>query len=125
DSVAPRVNQFAGTAGLFALTSGSLNSGIGGGGAEVRDYGFYRTRAAISYVTGGHHAKFGYDGGFYSQLQTNKVNNLQQTYNYLWPAANCADTLACGNTSLQFPEDPTNLGRRPIPNTVDYNTGSA
>src|SRR5206468_2184497 len=74
--------------------------------------------------TGGHHAKFGYDGGFYGQLETNKVNNLQQTYNYIWPAAGCVPP-ACGNTSLQFPEDPNNLGRRPIPNTVDYNTGSA
>lgn len=123
DSVAARVNQFAGGA-FFQLTSGSLNSAIGGG-AETRDYGFYRTRASISYVTGGHHTKFGYDGGFYEQAQMNKTNNLQLTYNYVWPAATCAATLACGNTSLQFPEDPNNLGRRPIPNTVDYNTGSA
>jgi len=129
DDVAPRVNQFAGggcitpTNCIFAATSGSINNEIGGL-AETRDLGFTRARASISYVTGGHHAKFGYDGGFYGQLQTNKVNNLQETYNYVWPAAGCVPP-ACGNTSLQFPEDPNNLGRRPIPNTVDYDTGSA
>jgi hypothetical protein len=125
DSVSPRVNVFAGGPG-FALTSGSLNSNINGGGAEVRDYGFYRTRAAVSIVTGGHHTKLGYDGGYYKQLQTNKVNNVLESYNYIWPAAtlDCA-TGACGNTSLQFPSDPLNFARRPIPNTVDYNTGSA
>ena len=57
---------------------------------------------------------------------TNKVNDMQQTYNYAWPGlvADCAAG-ACGNTSLQFPSDPLNLARRPVPTTVEYNTGSA
>jgi hypothetical protein len=124
DSVAPRVNPFAGGAGLFALTSGALNSQLGGGGAETRDVDSYRMRGSLSYVTGQHHVKLGYDGAFYKQLQTNKSNVPQMTFNYLWPAANCADTLSCGNTSLQFPADPNNLARRPIPSTVDINTGT-
>ena len=128
DNVAPRVNQFAG-AGFFALTSGSLNSAIDSGGAEVRDSGNYRTRASISYVTGTHHAKVGYDGAIYTRDQTNRANNLRLTYNYIWPSATCAATLSCGNTSLQFPENPNNIpggpggGRRPVPANVLFNTG--
>jgi hypothetical protein len=126
-----RVNQFAGGCATvfiplncgFALTSGSLNSALGGG-AEVRDLSQYRTRASISYVSGRHHAKIGYDGGFFHQEQTNQVNDSRLSYYYVWPAANCADTGTCGNTSLQFPEDPTNLNRRPIPAYVQINTGS-
>jgi hypothetical protein len=125
DDFAPRVNVFAGGA-IFPLTTGSLNNEIGGL-SERRNLANYRSRASISYVTGSHHAKFGYDGGYYSQQQTNKVNNLQQTWNYVAPAAttDCSIPGACGNTSLQFPSDPNNLGRRPIPATIDYNTGSA
>ena len=116
DSTAPRVNQFAGGP-VFALTSGSINNEIGGL-SERRNLANYRSRASMSYVTGSHHAKFGYDGGYYSQLQTNKVNSMQETYNYV--CAGGDDQLrgpgACGNTSLQFPSDPNNLARRPIPN---------
>jgi hypothetical protein len=123
DATAPRVNQFAGGA-IFQLTSGSLNSSIGAGlGNELRKTDNYRSKASISYVSGAHHAKLGYDGGYYKQLQTNKVNDLRLTYFYVWPNANCVLTNACGNTSLQFPEDPNNLLRRPIPNTLEYNTG--
>jgi hypothetical protein len=114
DSVATRVNQFAGGV-FFPLSSGSLNSQIGGGLAEVRDYNFVRSRAALSYVTGAHHMKFGYDGGYFTQAQTNVVNDPQLTYNYMWPNAGCELTLSCGNTSLQYPEDPNNFARRPVP----------
>jgi hypothetical protein len=128
DALAPRVNNFSG-AGFFAQTSGSLNSAINQGGAEKRNAQSYRTRASASYVTGSHNAKFGYEGGYFTQEQTNLVNDPRMTYNYNWPAANCAATNACGNTSLQFPENPNNIpggpggGRRPIPNTVQFNTG--
>ena len=51
------------------------------------------------------------------------------TYNYVWPRGDLRAGLrragTCGNTSLQFPDDPINLARRPIPSTVDYNTGPA
>ncbi|MGE5099640.1 MAG: carboxypeptidase regulatory-like domain-containing protein, partial [Deltaproteobacteria bacterium] len=125
DATAPRVNQFAGTPGLFALTSGSLNSYINGGGAETRDVGAYRMRGSLSYITGSHHVKLGYDGAYYKQFQTNVTNQPQMTFNYLWPAANCNAAIgACGNTSLQFPNDPNNTALRPIPNTVDFNTGA-
>jgi hypothetical protein len=123
DATAPRVNQFAGGV-IFPLSSGSLNSNIGAVvGAELRKNDNYRSRASIAYVSGAHHAKLGYDGGYYKQLQTNEVNDLRLTYQYVWPAASCVQTLSCGNTSLQFPEDPNNLSRRPIPNTFEYNTG--
>jgi hypothetical protein len=123
DATSPRVNVFAGGA-IFPLTSGSLNNEVGGL-SERRDLANYRTRASLSYVSGGHHAKFGYDGGHYSQDQINRVNNLQQTWNYVSPpvTANCA-VGQCGNTSLQFPSDPLNSTRRPVPTTIDYNTGS-
>jgi hypothetical protein len=124
DSVASRVNQFAGT-GFFALTSGSLNSEINNGGSEKRDANSYRTHASATYVTGRHNAKVGYDGGYYTQLQVNNVNDPRMTYNYIWPGltANCSVPGVCGNTSLQFPSDPNNLARRPVPNNVIFNTG--
>jgi hypothetical protein len=128
DDVAPRVNQFAG-AGFFALTSGSLHSNISAGGAEKRAADSFRMRASASYVTGSHNAKIGYEGGYFTQEQTNQVNDPRLLYNYIWPAADCALTNACGNTSLQFPQNPNNIpggpggGRRPIPNNVVFNTG--
>ena len=125
DSVASRTNIFAGNPG-FDATSGSLNSALGGG-AEIRKTQNYRSRASIAYVTGSHSAKLGYEGGYFTQNQTNQANDMQQTYNYLWPAATCLTqplaNFPCGNTSLQFPEDPFNLTRRPIPNSVTYHTG--
>ncbi|HKE86631.1 MAG TPA: carboxypeptidase-like regulatory domain-containing protein, partial [Vicinamibacterales bacterium] len=130
DSTAPRVNQFAGNGGGFALTSGSLVSGIAGGGAETRDMKNYRSRASMSYVTGSHHAKFGYDGGYYLQDQRNMMNGPRLYYHYMKPNTNCAttadlSTYPCGNTSLQFPEDPFNLALRPVPLNVQFFTGAA
>ena len=126
-----RVNAFAGNPG-FGLTSGSLNSELAAGGAETRDTRTWRSRASISYVTGGHHAKFGYDGGYYTQLQQNISNGPQLTYNYNAPAVgtNCLGPAVggmtpCGNTSLQFPGDPLNTARRPVPTTFNFNTGLA
>jgi hypothetical protein len=135
DSTASQVNiwaggapsVFAGFPGGFANTSGSLNTKIGEGAAEVRDNNNYRTRASLSYVTGSHHAKFGYEGGYYTQLETNEANQLGLTYLYFDPAAtaNCNIPGTCGNMSLQFPNDPNNLARRPFPQYVSYNTGTA
>jgi hypothetical protein len=135
DDVSTRVNQFAGN-GFFALTSGSLNSQIGAGGAEKLDSGNYRMRGSASYVTGTHHAKVGYDGAVYLRDQTNKVNNTRLSYNYASPitvvagvgTAPCltsTNPLACGNTSLQFPNDPFNRNLRPVPTSFSINTGSA
>lgn len=126
DEVASRVNQFAGTF-PFTLTAGSINNAPGGL-FETRDQHYWRQRASFSYVTGRHHAKFGYDGGYYKQLETNEVNDSLLTFNYVAPAAtvNCAlATHPCGNLNpLQFPNDPFNLARRPIPSTVNWNDGS-
>jgi hypothetical protein len=118
---ATRVNQFAGGT-FFQLTSGSLNNA----GAEERNTKNARLRGSISYVSGEHHAKFGYDGAIFTQAQTNKTNNPQMTFNYSTPTAACLTGApgACGNTSLQFPNDPNNLARHPIPASVAVNTGS-
>jgi len=123
----PRVNQSAGNFG-FNLTSGSLISGIAGGGAEARDNDSYRTRASMSYVSGGHHTKVGWDGGYYMQDQINQVNDSRLFYHYSKPATNCAtlgapETFPCGNTSLQFPTDPQNTALRPVPLNVQFYTG--
>jgi hypothetical protein len=134
DEVAPRVNSFAG-APTAAVPSAALNNGLGGA-AESRDLKNLRTRASVSYVTGSHNAKLGYDGGYFSQFRHNTVNDLRLTYRYDWPAATCAATATCGNTSLYFPLNPTNIplgpdgvagtvddGRRPVPSRVTINTG--
>jgi hypothetical protein len=128
DAVAPQVNTFAGTA-FFPLTSGSINNAAGPLQLfETRDQHYWRSRASISYVSGAHHAKFGYDGGYYKQLETNAVNNSLMTFNYVAPAVgtNCAAANhPCGNLDpLQFPSDPFNLARRPIPSTVNWNDGA-
>ena len=127
DSVAPRVNQFAGNFG-FNLTSGSLASALAGGGAEARDNDSYRTRASMSYVSGGHHTKIGWDGGYYMQDQTNQMNDSRLFYRYSKPATTCVtaaplETFPCGNTSLQFPADPYNPALRPVPLNVQSYTG--
>ncbi|HET9192946.1 MAG TPA: carboxypeptidase regulatory-like domain-containing protein [Vicinamibacterales bacterium] len=135
DAEAGRVNGFAGN-GFFALTSASLNSSIAAGGAEVLDSGNYRMRASGSYVTGTHHAKIGYDGAYFTRDQTNQANDSRLTYNYSTPLVvtggvvtapclNSATPFACGNTSLQFPNDPTNRSLRPVPASVTFNTGEA
>ena len=124
------VNAFAGGP-FFALTSGSINNAAGGL-FETRDQHYWRMRGSISYVSGSHHAKFGYDGGYYHQLEANAVNNSQLTFNYVAPAASavCVNSTnpavnPCGNLDpAQFPTDPFNLAKRPIPSTVNWNDGS-
>ena len=123
DEVKTRVNDFAG-GGFTPLTSGSLNSGIGEGGSELRNSDNYRSRASASYITGSHNAKIGFEGQYYMQKSTNNANDLRLTYNYATPAGNCAATLTCGNTSLYFPDDPNNtVARRPVPTSFVINTG--
>jgi hypothetical protein len=114
------------TNGFTQLSSGSLNGGIGAfGSPESRDLGNYRSRASLSYVTGRHHAKIGYEGGYFLQDTRNQVNDPRISYQYNTPAANCALTLSCGNTSLYYPNDPNNFARRPVPTQLTINTGPA
>ena len=139
----PRVVEFGATVGadaenptavnpsaaIFGVQSGNLNNGPGGA-AEYRNLDDYRPRASISYITGTHAAKFGYDGGYFSQRRHNTAGNTRMTYRYDTPAATCfnaADPVAstCGNTSLYFPNDPFNQARRPVPTRVTINTGIA
>jgi hypothetical protein len=73
------------------------------------------------------HAKLGYDGGYFSQRRHNTAGDTRLTYRYDTPAATCLTTtpISCGDTSLYFPSDPTNLARRPVPTRVTINTGIA
>jgi carboxypeptidase family protein len=122
DSVSPLVNS---SSAIFGVQSGNLNNGPGGA-AEFRNLVDYRPRASISYVTGSHSAKFGYDGGYFSQTRHNTAGDTRLTYRYDAPAATCLTTPgACGNTSLYFPTDPTNRALRPVPSRVTINTGIA
>jgi hypothetical protein len=126
DDVAARVNIFAGGPG-FGLTSGSLNGALAGGGAEIRKTQSYRTRASVAYVTGSHNAKLGYEGGYFTQEQTNGINESQFSYNYNQPATSCltnTNPLACGQLlAAQFPNDPFNRTLRPVPANFVYHTG--
>jgi hypothetical protein len=123
------VSQINASAAIFGVPSGPWADGLGGA-AEQRNLNDLRPRASISYVTGSHAAKFGYDGGYFAQTRRNKTGNTRLDYRYDTPALACLSTAPtaanpypCGNTSLYYPDDPTNLARRPVPSRVAINTG--
>ncbi len=126
------VSQINASAAIFGVPSGPWADGIGGA-AEQRNLNDWRPRASISYVTGQHNAKFGYDGGYFAQTRTNRTGNTRLEYRYFTPATpqgqttcyNAANPAAstCGNTSLYYPNDPFNQARRPVPDRVTINTG--
>ena len=137
----PRVIEFGRTVGatpefpvlnstdftLFGVPSGPWSDGIGGA-AEQRQLNDWRPRASISYVTGTHAAKFGYDGGYFAQTRSNRTNTPRLEYRYDSPTAGCfnaADPAAstCGNTSLYYASDPFNQAMRPVPSRVKISTG--
>jgi hypothetical protein len=137
----PRVIEFGQTVGMtpdgtplnstnfniFGVPSGPWSDGIGGL-AEQRNLNDWRPRASISYVTGTHNFKIGYDGGYFAQTRQNRTNSNRLEYRYDTPAVDCynaANPAAsnCGNTSLYYPEDPFNQARRPVPTRVNINTG--
>jgi hypothetical protein len=82
DSVAPRVNAFAG-GGFTALQSGSIYS------SNLSNLDNYRTRLSASYVTRGHNAKVGWEGQFYSQVQNTVINGPRMSLTFTTPAATC------------------------------------
>jgi len=137
----PRVTEFGTTVGatpdypilngtnftINGVPSGPWSDGIGGA-AEQRQLNDWRPRASISYVTGGHAAKFGYDGGYFAQTRSNRTNNPRLEYRYDTPVATCFNAASpsaslCGNTSLYYPADPYNQALRPVPTRVKINTG--
>ena len=138
----PRVTEFGSTAGvdetgplngtnfnLFGIPSGPLNNGPGGA-AESRSLNDFRPRASISYVTGSHNVKIGYDGGYFAQTRRNTAGNTRLEYRYQTPAEGCFNAAnpaasTCGVTTLYHPEDPFNQARRPVPSRVNINTGKA
>ena len=138
----PWVNEFGTTVGVDAtgalnatdfrflgLPSGPISDGIGGL-AESRNLNDLRPRASISFVTGQHNAKFGYDGGYFAQTRRNGTGNTRLEYRYDTPAVGCYNAVTpaastCGNTSLYYPSDPYNQAMRPVPSRVNINTGKA
>src|SRR5688572_15972488 len=129
------VSQINASAAIFGVPSGPWADGIGGL-AEQRNLNDLRPRAAMSYVTGSHAAKFGYDGGYFAQTRKNRTGNTRLEYRYdtppgptaALPNQNCYNELnppasTCGNTSLYYPADPYNRDRRPVPSRVTINTG--
>ena len=126
------MSQINASAAIFGVPSGPWADGIGGA-AEQRNLNDWRPRASISYVTGQHNAKFGYDGGYFAQTRTNRTGNTRLEYRYFTPPTpqgqttcyNAANPAAstCGNTSLYYPNDPFNQARRPVPDRVTINTG--
>ena len=138
----PRVIEYGSTVGWdyarnaplnstnFAVNgvpSGPFSDGITGL-AEQRDLNDWRPRASISYVTGTHNMKIGYDGGYFAQTRRNRTGNTRLEYRYDTPAVDCYNVAdpaasACGNTSLYSPNDPYNQARRPVPTRVNINTG--
>jgi hypothetical protein len=124
--------------GRFGLTSGSLNSAAGGG-SQLRATDNYRPRASLSYVTGRHNAKFGYEGGTYKRKETNNPNDLRLQYTYRAPSTGAtpctpsptpvaAPAIWCGNTPVvngraQFPNELLNPLNRPWPESATFNTG--
>ena len=100
------------------ITSGSVNPGT------FLNNDTYRSRASAAWVTGTHHAKFGYDGSFASSDSEPRYNDLRLTYNYATPAATCvagpeppATGTWCG-LNLASATDPYNTSRVPVPNSV-------
>jgi hypothetical protein len=114
---------------IFCIPSGPISDGIGGL-AESRNLNDWRPRASISYVTGSHSAKFGFDGGYFAQTRRNGTGNTRLEYRYDTPPVGCYNTTTpslstCGNTSLYYPSDPFNQARRPVPTRVNINTGKS
>ena len=114
---------------LFCIPSGPISDGIGGL-AESRNLNDWRPRASVSYVTGSHAAKIGYDGGYFAQTRRNGTGNTRLEYRYDTPAEGCYNAVTpsastCGNTSLYYPSDPYNQARRPVPSRVNINTGKS
>ena len=127
DDVSPRVNTSAGGFG-FELTSGSLNGSLTQNDPHERRTMSYRSRGSAAYVTGSHNAKVGYEGGYFTNKQTNTFNEPQLTYRYTTPATSCltsTNPLACGTLmAAQYPNDPFNRNRVPVPQWVQYHTGA-
>ena len=112
---------------ILGVPSGPWADQIGGL-AEQRQLNDWRPRASISYVTGAHSAKFGYDGGYFAQTRSNRTGNTRLEYTYRTPLAGCYNAAApatstCGNTSLYYQTDPFNQARRPVPTQVRMNSG--
>ena len=111
----------------------------------------YRSRATLSYITGSHNMKLGFEGAYFMEKMRNEANDLRMEYHYRTPntdpstttwnsqtrVGNCtrapaSDPFACGNMSLgaqQGWHDPNDIDNRnallPVPIGFNYNTGVA
>ena len=138
----------AGNCGVFSVMgSGSINDEFAGTNSLIND-DTYRSRASMSYITGSHNMKVGWEGAYFMEKIRNEVNDLRLDYHYNTPntsggnwnastrTGNCTigvqrgDQWACGNMTLGIaqgwhdPNDPQNLNLlRPIPVGFRMNTG--
>ena len=71
---------------LTTMNSGSINNAIDW---KIENW---QSRASVSYITGSHNFKVGYQGQYMSRLSNPYFNNLRLQYNYATPAANCSPT---------------------------------
>ena len=87
------------------LLSGSKNDALlaGGYAARIRNSDNIRSALSASYITGSHNAKIGYEGAYFMEKTTPKVNDPRLTIFMQTPASTCASNNSCGNTSLLFP----------------------
>ena len=54
----------------------TLRNGLANWGGRYPDR--FNTQASMSYVTGSHNAKFGYDGGYFAQTRRNTAGNTRR-----------------------------------------------
>ena len=118
---------------LTTMQSGSINGAFATGGVfQVLNDDMYRTRATVSYVTGSHNAKLGFESAYFSEKYSNEVNDFRLSYHYGTPDVACLTTVPtaanpypCGNMTLYHAAtDPFNtINRRPRPIGFTMNTG--
>ena len=134
----PWVNEFGTTVGVDAtgalnatdfrflgLPSGPISDGIGGL-AESRNLNDWRPRASISFVTGSHNAKFGYDGGYFAQTRRNGTGNTRLEYDDTPAGAVTAVTLRRQHaaTRASITQRPVQPGDAAVPNESISTRGS-
>jgi Carboxypeptidase regulatory-like domain len=101
------------------VSSGSIND------ATYWNNDNIQSAASVSYVTGSHNVKLGYQGAYLMQTSSPHFNDMRLSYSYATPASTCvagptppaAPATWCGLSPFN-PGDPYNMSRAPIPTTV-------
>ena len=98
----PRITETGSTTGVVpgafttTITSGSINNAINWKNDN------WQSRGSVSYVTGSHNVKAGYQGQYLARVSTPYFNDSRLLYSYATPAATCtADKPAPGAVTNQ------------------------